>query len=164
MVLLGVAGRGGEVQLVFGPEDHVPRPDFQDCRRLQGGGDSEQGELRGAALLAIAIAALLVTLTGDKLEAALDVKCLQEERKTQRWFFTHEDTLDVQLQLIWSSNRARRGFSILALHPNTLTCCSSFKVGGLMTSRLEPPSHPPGRREEDEDLNLYLPQLCKADL
>lgn len=32
--LLRIAGHGGEVQLVFGSEDHVLGPDLQDGRRL----------------------------------------------------------------------------------------------------------------------------------
>ena len=45
--LLGVAGHWGEVQLVFGPEDHVLRADLQDGGGLEGGGDSKQGQLGG---------------------------------------------------------------------------------------------------------------------
>lgn len=63
--VLGVAGHGCEVQLVLGPEDHVPRPDFQDSWRLERRGDGEQGQLRR------------VVLTVEELETPLDVQRLR---------------------------------------------------------------------------------------
>lgn len=60
---------------MFGPEDHVPGPDLQDGRRLQGRGDGEQGELRRAAG-GVAAAALLIALTVEELETTLNIQRL----------------------------------------------------------------------------------------
>lgn len=59
---------------MFGPEDHVPRPDFQDGRRLEGCGDGKQGELRRITALAVA---LLAALTVEELQPTLDVQRLR---------------------------------------------------------------------------------------
>lgn len=59
---------------MFGPEDHVPGPDFQDGWRLQGRGDGKQGELRRGTLLAVA---LLAALTMEELESTLDIQGLR---------------------------------------------------------------------------------------
>lgn len=67
---LCVAGHGCEVQLVFGPEDHVPGPDFQDGGRLERSGDGKQGKLRWATHLA---AALRMLLPMQELETPLNV-------------------------------------------------------------------------------------------
>lgn len=61
---------------MFGPEDHVPRPDFQDGWRLEGCGDGEQGELRRGTPLAVA---LLTVLTVEELESTLDIQRLRGE-------------------------------------------------------------------------------------
>lgn len=75
MSLLCVAGQRGEVQLVFGSEDHVLGPDLQDGWRLQGGGDGEEGELwrRLPSVL------LPLVLTVQELEPALDVQSLEKQ-------------------------------------------------------------------------------------
>lgn len=61
---------------MFGPEDHVPRPDFQDGWRLEGCGDGKQGELRRGAPFAVAP---LATLTMEELESTLDIQRLRGE-------------------------------------------------------------------------------------
>jgi len=66
---------------VLGPEDHVPGPDLQDGRRLEGRGDGEQGELRRGAPLA---GAPLAVLTVEELETALDVQRLRRRVKESR--------------------------------------------------------------------------------
>lgn len=59
---------------MFGPENHVPRPDFQDGWRLEGSGDGKQGELGQATLLAVA---LRMVLAMKELETSLDVQGLR---------------------------------------------------------------------------------------
>lgn len=61
---------------MLGPEDHVPRPDFQDGWRLEGCGDGKQGELRRSNPLAVA---LLTVLTMEELESTLDIQRLRGE-------------------------------------------------------------------------------------
>lgn len=72
--LLCIAGRGCEVQLVFGPEDHVLGPDFQDGGRLERRGDGKQGERRRSAALA---AVLRVVLTRQEPQTPLNVQGLR---------------------------------------------------------------------------------------
>lgn len=67
MGILGVAGHGGEVQLVFGSEDHVLGPDLQDGGGLEGRSDGKQGQLGGR--LAPVILALVLTM--QELQPAL---------------------------------------------------------------------------------------------
>lgn len=63
---------------MFGPENHVPRPDFKDGWRLEGCGDGEQGELRRRAPLAVV---LMTALPVEELESTLDIQRLREERR-----------------------------------------------------------------------------------
>lgn len=74
-ILLCIAGQRCEVQLVFGSEDHVLGPDLQDGRRLQRGGDGEEGELRRG----LPSVFLPLVLSVQKLESALDVQSLERE-------------------------------------------------------------------------------------
>jgi len=73
--LLSVTSQRCEVQLVLGPEDHVLGPDLQDGWRLQGGCDSEQGELRRR----LSSVFLPLVLSMQKLEPSLDVQSLQRK-------------------------------------------------------------------------------------
>lgn len=70
--LLCIAGQGGEVQLVFGSEDHVLGPDLQDGWRLQGSRNGEKGELRRG----LSSVLLPLVLSMQELKSALDVQSL----------------------------------------------------------------------------------------
>lgn len=64
--LLCITGHGCEVQLVFGPEDHVLGSDFQNGGRLERRGDGKQGEPWRTA-------ALQLLLTMQELQTPLNV-------------------------------------------------------------------------------------------
>lgn len=59
---------------MFGPEDHVPRPDFQDGWRLEGCGDGKERQLGRRGSVAIA---LLPALAVKELQPTLDVERLR---------------------------------------------------------------------------------------
>lgn len=59
---------------MFGPEDHVPRPDFQDGWRLEGRGDGKERQLGRRGSVAIA---LLPALAMKELQPTLDVERLR---------------------------------------------------------------------------------------
>lgn len=59
---------------MFGPEDHVPRPDFQDGWRLEGHGDGKERQLGRRGSVAIA---LLPALAVKELQPTLDVERLR---------------------------------------------------------------------------------------
>lgn len=80
--ILCITCHGREVQLVFGPEDHVPRPDFQDGWRLEGRGDGEERQLRRLGALAIT---LLPALAVKELQPALDVQRLRGFHSVKLW-------------------------------------------------------------------------------
>lgn len=96
--LLCVAGGWSEVQLVFGPEDHVFGPDLQNRWGLQRSGDGEQSELRQA----LPSVFWLPVLPVQELESALEVQRLQWKPDP-------------------SSNTQKRPHDLLLLHPNK-TC------------------------------------------
>lgn len=70
--LLCITGHGCEVQLVFGPEDHVLGPDLQDGWRLQRCRNGEKRELRRG----LSSVLLSLVLPMQKLKPALDVQSL----------------------------------------------------------------------------------------
>lgn len=70
--LLCITGHGGEVQLVFGSEDHVLGSDLQDGRRLQRSGDGKERQL-GRDLGSVF---LPMVLSMEKLQTALNAQRL----------------------------------------------------------------------------------------
>lgn len=70
--LLCITGHRGEVQLVFGSEDHVLGSDLQDGRRLQWSGDGKERQL-GRDLCSVF---LPMVLPMEKLQSALNVQRL----------------------------------------------------------------------------------------
>lgn len=79
--LLGITGHRGEVQLVFGSEDHVLGSDLQDGRRLQRRGDGEERQL-GRDLCSVFLS---VVLPVEELQPALNVQRLWCQTHQSRW-------------------------------------------------------------------------------
>lgn len=77
MSVLCVAGHGGEVQLVFGSEDHVLGPDLQDGGGLEGRSDGKQGQLGGHVAAVIQMAVLAM----QELQTALEGQGLGRKNK-----------------------------------------------------------------------------------
>lgn len=123
--LLGVAGRGREVQLVLGPEDHVPGPDLQDGGGLERRGDGEQGELRRAAPLAAAL--------GQELQTPLNVQGLRGNRSLIKASNGFCSLAGKRLSFPGRPDQSRTGMlisdSTLAGRPQQSQCLGRFHAG-----------------------------------